>query len=308
MTRKRLLVLLPSFQHIHLVMLTCRQDQNSTRASVRDHTFRGRQLCRLLSVYSCSGRFETEAIEVRNFGCVASCAGVIPVTGDVVALPVLKHVTKTLRFRFRLWNFSVPPGVAMRSSNLEPEPTTWSAFPVHLPLLPLPLSAFSLLPLPFPALLLLAPFCAAATSWRANGPPYGLLPLPALLIARCGGGQDLVFLSSSATFFSRAAVFCWSALLCCLPPRVTESRLSFCVGVGIRGSESFQVSLLGAEPQCFFSELVFVFEAVCPSRCGPDFSVDVSWESEVVRVQQFFQKLRPRVLSQVCVHFPHRLA
>ena len=43
--------------------------------------------------------------------------------------------------------------------------------------------------------------------------PLFLLPLPVPLIARCGGGPDLFFLSSSATFLSSVAIFCWSSLL-----------------------------------------------------------------------------------------------
>ena len=90
---------------------------------------------------------------------------------------------------------------------------TYSALLVPLPFFPLPLSAFPLFPLPLIDLLLPPPFCAAETSWIANGALLFILPLPVLLIARCGGGPDQFFLSSSATFRSSVATFCWSALL-----------------------------------------------------------------------------------------------
>ena len=59
---------------------------------MRHYTLGGRRMWRLFSVYSCSGRFETEATDEGNVGCVAACTNVILVAGDVVALPVLECV------------------------------------------------------------------------------------------------------------------------------------------------------------------------------------------------------------------------
>ena len=71
-------------------------------------------------------------------------------------------------------------------------------------------------------------FGAAVSSWIASGVPLFLLPLPVPLIARCGGGPDLFFLSSSATFRSRVAIFCWSALLLALQLLATASSWIQC--------------------------------------------------------------------------------
>ena len=74
--RKGCLVLLPTFQHIRLVFLTCRQDQNSTRAQVKHHKVGGRQLCKLDRMTGeISTCFEARAIDVGivgNLGQLAS--------------------------------------------------------------------------------------------------------------------------------------------------------------------------------------------------------------------------------------------
>ena len=76
--------------------------------------------------------------------------------------------------------------------------------------------------------------------------------------------------------------------------------------VSIRKPESSldRVAFFEAQSQCLFPELVFVLEAVCAGKCGPHYSSDVSLESDIVFVEQIFQKLHPSVLDEIRVHLP----
>ena len=69
-------MLLPTFQYIRFVNPVCRQDQNSTGASVRHHNFGGRQLRERVRIGVCSGSLEAKAFDVgsriqvgRDSGC-----------------------------------------------------------------------------------------------------------------------------------------------------------------------------------------------------------------------------------------------